>query len=142
MGIKNKATRADAIILDMIIAGRGLMKPPAAPDKNMSGKKVKTMIIVEVTTELKTSLGPLTAASEIFSPRSILLSIFSFTTMELSTKIPRTIIKAIRDIWFISTPNSTRHLQLKLVNSAIKLPTSRGYGIYLTIYDTHYLSYV
>ena len=70
---------------------------------NTIGKNTAIVVSVAATTADATSLVPLRAASRMFSPCSFLRTMFSSTTIELSTSMPTASAIPPRDMMFSDT---------------------------------------
>ena len=97
-GTKSIAEKYEAVSAMITTAGSDLANSPASPGRAIRGAKAAIVVSVDEKTGLEVSSAPSmeALAGSMFS--SSLTCIASVTTIELSTKIPRDIMRAAIEI--------------------------------------------
>ncbi|MBA7586648.1 hypothetical protein ES708_28651 [subsurface metagenome] len=104
MGVMERAVKRDARSVIETTKESCLNIIPVKPLTNTSGTKTTTMVKVDAVTAILISLVPEIALALILPPRSICRTIFSRTTIPLSTTMPEAIIKDRSEIVLIVYP--------------------------------------
>ena len=98
MGVKERDVKREAMRVATSTKPSCLKMIPASPVRNIRGRKITTVVMVEAVMAMPISLVPKTAAVVTRPPCSTCRVMFSSTTIPLSTTMPEAMARDMRDM--------------------------------------------